>query len=157
MVLPPNMVVRETLQDLLGRDIELTPTDPWAPTLRDPGAVAVYVNDGFRPSALIACSLELAAAFSASIALVPAASVEESVAEGRLTKELEENLSEVLNVLVGFFNRQHAPHVKLHEVYPPGSPAPVEVARRLRMLGDRSDLTLTVHGYGGGQLSIVVP
>lgn len=156
VVLPPNMIVRDTLQDLLGRDIELSPTDPWAPALRDPGAVAVYVNDGFRASALVACSLELAAALAASIALIPAAVAEESVQEGRLSADLAENLFEVLNVLAGLFNRQHAPHVKLHEVYPPGKPAPVEVAGRLRMLGERSDLAISVHGYGSGRLSIVV-
>jgi len=155
-VLPPNMVVRDTMQDLLGRDVQVAVADPWAPTLTEPGTVAIYVNDGYRLSALISCDLPLSAALSSSIALIPAKTAADIVKEGRLPHDMEENLYEVLNVLASLFNRQHAPHVKLYQVHYPGDVAPVDVSSRLRQYGDRSDLTMTVSGYGSGRFSIVL-
>ena len=86
--LPPNMVVRDILLDMLGRDVKVGPSEPWAPSVRDLGAVAVYVDDGMRLRALISCSLELAVALAAAIALIPAKAAMECVKEGQLTEDM---------------------------------------------------------------------
>lgn len=154
--LPPAMVVRDALQNMLGRDVQVAPSEPWAPTLRDPGAVAVYVDDGSRLRALICCNLELSVALSASIALIPAKTAASIVEEGWLTNDMAENLNEVLNILAALFNRSNRVHVKLYELHVPGELPSADLTAHLRAFGKRSDLTLKVAGYGGGHMSIVL-
>ncbi len=155
-VLPPNMVVRDMLQDMLGRDVQVSPADPWTPTPQRKAAVAVYVNDSVRLSAVIAIDMPLAASLSASIALIPAKTAEEIAVEGELPDDMVENLNEVLNILGGMFNRKHSPHVRLFQLHAPGFPPPTDISAALRRLGNRSDLRVSVNGYGSGLLSIVL-
>lgn len=154
--LPPTMVVRDMLLDMLGRDVTVGPSEPWAPSLHDSGAVAAYVDDGFRLRALICCNLELSVALGASIALIPPKTAGRSVEEGRLTEDMAGNLNEVLNILAAVFNRQHGPHVRLYALYVPGEPPPADLSAQLRLLGKREDLKIEVGGYGGGRLSLVL-
>jgi hypothetical protein len=141
---------------MLGRDITVAPAEPWAPTLHDLGAVAVYVDDGCRLRALICCNLELSVALGASIALIPAKMAANSVDDQRLTQDMAENLHEVLNILASLFNPPNAPHVRLHALHLPGEPPPADLSARLRAWGARVDLQIEVDGYGGGRLSLVL-
>lgn len=154
--LPPNMIVRDMLMDTLGRDVKVGPSEPWSPSLHDPGAVAVYVDDGMRLRALISCNLELSVALGASIALIPAKSAAECVTERQLTDDMVENLNEVLNIMAALFNRPDTPHVKLYALHVPGKPVPADLAGQLRTFGKRTDLKIDVAGYGGGRLSLVL-
>jgi hypothetical protein len=154
--LPPNMVVRNMLEDMLGRDVKVAPSDPWAPTLRDPGAIAVYVDDGIRLRALISCNLELSIALSAAIGLIPAKTAAGCLEEGRLTTDMAENLNEVLNIMASLFNPPDGPHVKLYALHVPGTPPPADLSEQLKMFGKREDLKIEVAGYGGGRLSLVL-
>ena len=154
--LQPNMVVRDILLDMLGRDVKVGPSEPWAPSARDLVAVAVYVDDGMRLRALISCSLELSVALAAAIALIPAKAAVECVKEGRLTEDMVENLNEVLNIMAALFNRPNKPHVKLYALHVPGSPPPDDLSGQLRAFGKRSDLKVEVVGYGSGRLSLVI-
>lgn len=154
--LPPNMVIRDILLDMLGRDVKVGPSEPWAPSVRDPGAVAVYVDDGMRLRALISCSLELSVALGAAIALIPAKAAAECITEGRLTEDMVENLNEVLNIMATLFNRPDKPHVKLYALHVPGTAPPAELAVQLRTFGKRSDLRIEVAGYGSGRFSLVL-
>ena len=154
--IPPAMIVRDMLLDMLGRDVTVAPSEPWAPTVSDPGAVAVYVDDHCRLRALIACDLELSVALSASIALIPARIAKECVEEGRLTYDMAENLNEVLNILAAMFNPKNGPHVKLYALHVPGEAPPADLLAQLRVYGMRQDLKIEVAGYGGGRLSLVL-
>jgi hypothetical protein len=150
------MVVRDMLLDILGRDVKVAPSKPWAPALRDPGAVAVYVDDGMRLRALISCNLELSVALSASIALIPAKTAAACVEDGRLTADMTENLNEVLNILAALFNTPDGPHVKLYALHVPGRQPPADVSGQLRTFGKRADLMIEVAGYGSGHMSLVL-
>jgi hypothetical protein len=154
--LPPTMAVRDTLLDMLGRDVTVAPSEPWAPSLRDVGAMAVYVDDSLRLRSLICCNLELSVALGASIALIPAAIAAASVEEGRLSQDMAENLNEVLNIFAALFNRPNTPHVRLFAVHLPGVPPPADLSAHARALGKREDLHVEVAGYGGGRLSLVL-
>ena len=153
---PPLKVVRDTLMDMLGRDVQVVPSEPWSPTVSDPGAVAVYVDDRDRLGALISCDLSLSAALGACIALIPARTAAGCVEEGRLTDDMTENLNEVLNILAGLFNLSDRPHVKLYALHVPGELPPADLCARLREYGMRDDLTIDVAGYGGGRVSLVL-
>jgi hypothetical protein len=153
----PNLKgLRDTLLDMLGRDVQITPSEPWAPTLRDPGAVAVYIDDGWQPRAFISCCLPLSVALGASLALIPAQAAAGCLESGRLTEDLAENLNEVLNILAALFNLPDRPHLKLSAVHLPGSPPPVDISARLRAFGKREDVRIDVAGYGDGRLSVVL-
>jgi hypothetical protein len=154
--LPPTMAVRDMLLDMLGRDVTVAPSEPWAPTLSDPGAVAAYIDDESRLRALISCDLELAVALGSSIALIPAKTAANSVEEGRMTPDMADNLSEVLNIFSALFNRPSWPHVRLYLVYLPGEPPPADLSAQARLLGKREDLKIEVSGYGSGRLSLVI-
>lgn len=155
-VLPRTKLLRDMLMDMLGRDIHVSPSDPWAPTIRDPGTVAVYVDDAWRARAFISCSLTLSVALGASLALVPAKTAEASVTEGRLSEDLAENLNEVLNILSALFNLPEKPHLKLFATHLPGAPPPIDICAQLRAFGKREDLNIEVAGYGSGRLSVVL-
>lgn len=154
--LPSTMAVREMLMDMLGRDVTVSPSKPWAPSPGDPGAVAVYLDDGMRLRALIACNLELSVALGASIALIPAKAAAECVAEGRLTADMTENLNEVLNILAALFNLPDGPHVKLYALHDPGTKPPEDISGQLRTYGKRADLKVEVAGYASGRFSLVL-
>ncbi len=154
--LPSTMAVREMLMDMLGRDVTVSPSKPWAPSPGDPGAVAVYLDDGMRLRALVACNLELSVALGASIALIPKKAAAECVSEGRLTEDMIENLNEVVNILAALFNLPDGPHVKLYALHVPGMPPPTDISAQLRTYGKREDLKVEVAGYPSGRLSLVL-
>ena len=154
--LPPVKALRDLLMALLGRDVQVAPSDPWSPTVSDPGAVAVYVDDGALLRALICCDLSLSVALAASIALIPARTAAGCVQERRLTDDMAENLGEVLNILATLFNLSDGPHIRLSASHVPGEPPPADLSAHLRACGTREDLTIEVAGYGGGRLSLVL-
>jgi hypothetical protein len=155
-VLPHTKNLRDMLMDMLGRDVHVGPSGPWAPSQREPGAVAVYIDDGWQPRAFISCCLPLSVALSASLALIPAQAAQSCVEEGQLSDDLAENLHEVLNILSALFNLPERPHLRLSTVHTPGSPPPPDVSAQLRVFGKREDLKIDVAGYGSGRLSLVL-
>ena len=152
---PPIMVLRDILLDMLGRDVQVAPSKPWSPTPKDPGAVAVYVDDNTRLAGLICCNLSLAVALGASIALIPAKTAAGCLETGRLTNDMAENLNEVLNILASIFNLADRTHVKLYALHVPGDQPPADLTAQLRAFGKREDLKITVAGYGSGLMSMV--
>jgi hypothetical protein len=154
--LPHTKSVRDMLLDMLGRDVQVGQSDPWAPTPRDLGAVAVYVDDRTQMRALVTCNLRLAAGLGASIALIPPETADACVEDRRLTDGMGENLGEVFNILTALFNVPERPHLKMYAVHLPGELPAADVSASLRAFGKRSDLEVTVAGYGTGKLSIVL-
>ncbi|WP_183094875.1 hypothetical protein [Nocardioides stalactiti] len=154
--LPQPKQVRDLLVDLLGRDVTLSPTKPFAPGPDTPASVAVYVNDSLQIRALIACDLPFSAYAGAAIALVPPGAAADAVADGKLTDPLAENLYEVLNIAASTFNVDGSDHLKLHQLHPAGPPLDPMVRIQTLTLGRREDLSVDVAGYGGGLLSIVL-
>ncbi|MGV8847099.1 MAG: hypothetical protein ACOH1Y_15815 [Propionicimonas sp.] len=154
--LPALKSLKDLLRDLLGRDVQLALSDRWSPKAHEPVTVAVYIHDRSDLSALICCDLPLSIALAASIALVPARTAAECLEDGQLTNDLGENMYEVLNILASLFNAAGRPHVKLDSVHGPGQIPPSDVVALLGAFGRREDVTITVAGYGGGQMSIVL-
>ena len=109
--LPQPKQVRDLLADLLGRDVTLSPTTPFAPGPDTPASVAVYVDDQLRICALIACDLTFSAHAGAAIGLVPVGGAEAAIEDGKLTDTLGENLYEVLNIAASMFNVPGADHL----------------------------------------------
>lgn len=154
--LPQPKQLRDLLGDLLGREVTLSPTTPFAPGPDTPASVAVYVDDSLRICALIACDLTFSAHAGAAIGLVPVGGAEAAIEDGKLTDTLAENLYEVLNIAASVFNMPGADHLKLHALHPAGPPLDPMIRIQTLTLGRREDLLVDINGYGSGALSVVL-
>lgn len=154
--LPVPKQIKDLLEGVLGRDITLSPSAPFAPGPKAPASVAVYVDDSLRITALIACDLRFSAYAAAALGLIPIGGAEAAVESGGLTETLAENLYEVLNIAASMFNEPGAEHLRLHELHPAGEALPPMVRAQALTLGRREDSTIDIAGYGKGQLSIVM-
>lgn len=155
--LPPARDVRELLEGLLGRGVDVTTggamVDPAAGAL-----VGVYVDRLLRLRALVLMDVPLAAHVGAALGLVPARTAAEAAELGALPPALAENAGEVLNVTASLFNAEGAPHVRLDTIYEaPDQPLPADVAQWVHAYVRRVDLTVEVDGYGAGAWSLLVP
>lgn len=154
--LPAPKEIRDLLAELLGRQVEITTAAPLAPGPKSPATFAVYVDDYLRVSALLVLDVALSAYAGAAIGLVPRNVADNSIKWSVLPPLLEENLREVLNVTVGLFHVGDADHLRLHVVHPAGGAVPQDVLARALTLGQRTDVTVDVAGYGRGALSVVL-
>jgi hypothetical protein len=152
--LPSRHSVRNLIEDLVGRDIELA--DGLPPQSKSTNVVAVYVTDRLAVSAIAVIDLEGAARLGGALAMVPRGAVDDAIAERELTPALKDNCYEVMNVLSAVFNVRGAPHVRLYEMYGPGTNIPADVAALAGTTGSRMDVKLNISGYGSGLLSIIV-
>jgi hypothetical protein len=152
--LPTRHAVRNSISDLIGRDVDLKDGVP--PVSKTTNVVAVYVTDRLATSALAIIDLECAARMGGALGMVPRISVDESIAARDLTPTLHDNCYEVLNVLSAVFNAPNAPHVRLYEMYGLKDALPGDVAALGAVAVSRMDVTLQIAGYWPGTLSIVV-
>jgi hypothetical protein len=154
--LPQPKQLKDLLTELLGRDVTLSPTTPYAPGVDEALSVAQYVDDYLNVVAVIACDLPLSAYAGAAIGLVPPGGADQVVTDGRLTDTLAENLYEVLNIGASVFNVAGSDHVRLHALHPAGPPSDPQLRLRVLTLGRREDLSVEIAGYGAGRLSVVL-
>jgi hypothetical protein len=152
--MPNRHAVRNTIQDLIGRDVDLS--DGMPPEAKSTNVVAVYVTDKLAMSAISVVDLECAARLGGSLGMIPRGVVDEAIKARELPTGLEENCYEVLNVLAAVFNLPNAPHVRLYQMFPPNAVLPPDIAAFAATMGSRMDVELKIAGYGNGLLSIVV-
>ena len=152
--MPNRHSVRNTIQDLIGRDVDLS--DGLPPESKSTNVVAVYVTDKLATSAVAVVDLECAARLGGSLGMVPRMVVDEAIKARELPTTLEENCYEVLNVMAAVFNLPNAPHVRLYEMYGPNASLPTDVAALAHALGQRLDVVLSIAGYGDVRLSVIV-
>ena len=155
--LPPNKAVKDVFEDLLGRDVTVSPSNDRTPVGPEHLTMeAVYVDDQMKMRAVIVTDLALTAYAAAALGLVPPAGAEAAIEDGELSESLIDNISEVFNIMAGLFNREGAPHVRLYAWYPPGDPAPSDVAELTAAFIGRNDLDVDIAGYGAGQIGLVI-
>jgi hypothetical protein len=156
-LLPAPVVVRNLLEDLLGRDVDVDPADPVLAGDLPTTIVAMYVDDVGRLGAVIALDLPLAAYCGAALGLMPAGAAEDCIEDKVLSPTLAENVAELFNVMSSLLNRDGSVHLRLERVYlPDESSLPNDVRAHLLALGRRLDLTVDVARYGHGRLSIAL-
>lgn len=156
--LPTAVEVRELLEGMLGRDIEMAIVGDKV-TPDSPGCVVgEYVDVMGKVHAVIAADLNTAAYMGAAIALVPAGGAEASVEDGFLSDTLRENFGEVLNVMGSLFNKDDSIHLKLEGVFDSAQVAvPSTAARLMSGFGPSLSTNTEVKGYGKGLLSVLLP
>lgn len=153
---PAPKAVRDLLRDLLDRNVEVGLADPYAPEPGERHTLAVYVDDALHTAAVAVADLPFSAHAGAAIGLVPPPGAEVAIEERELSPMLAENLHEVLDICASLLNDVGLPHLRLHQVFAPGAAAPADLGTYARVLGRRLDLQVTIAGYGGGRLSLVL-
>ncbi|GAA0814378.1 hypothetical protein Sya03_14060 [Spirilliplanes yamanashiensis] len=152
-VIPASLAVRNLFEDLLGREVTVSPGMPMERADLDKAVVAIFTERS-QIAAVLGMDLSLAANAGAALGLLPAGAAEDAIDEKTLTPVLAENVAELCNVLTSLLNREGAPHVKLHQVVVPGQALPSDAAAHLLALGRRLDLVVEVARYGKGRFAL---
>jgi hypothetical protein len=153
-VLPGSLAVRNLFEDLLGREVTVSPGEPISAPEVALTTSAIFTDNGQKIYAVMGLTLSLAANAGAALGLLPAGAAEDSIDEKQLFPNLAENVFELCNVFTSLLNREGAPHVKLHQVIYPNQELPADARAVLLALGRRLDLTVEVNRYGKGKLSL---
>ena len=153
-VIPGSHLVRNLFEDLLGRDVTVSPGDPISQADLATATVAIYTDSSQQIYGVVGMQLSLAANVGAALGLVPAGAAEDSIDEKTLFPNLAENVGELCNVLTSLLNRDGGPHVKLYQVVYPGMDLPGDARAHLLALGRRLDLMIEVSRYGKGKFSL---
>jgi len=153
-LLPGNVAVRHLFEDLLGREVTVSPGDPLSADEVTTSLVAIFTDSSQQIYAVLGMQLSLAAHAGAALGLLPAGAAEDSIDEKKLFPNLAENVFELCNVLTSLLNREGGPRVKLYQVIYPGDPIPNDARAHLLALGRRVDLKVEVNRYGGGKFSL---
>lgn len=154
--LPTVKAVHDLLNDLFGRDVEIAARAVLTPELPPNASVGVYRDDAKNTVAVVTADLALAAYMAAGLALTSKDDAEELVAKGVLPDGFAETTHEILNIMGSLFNAPALPHVRLYAMHRPGEPVPPLAASFATATGQRLDLTVTIPGYGSGELALVL-
>ncbi|WP_375493199.1 hypothetical protein [uncultured Jatrophihabitans sp.] len=152
---PSAKEVRDLLNDLLGRDVEIQASDAWAPLPSDVPAAAEFVDDHLQLQVVVVLDLALATYIGACIGLIPAGGAQDMVAEKSPSEMVMSNCYEVLNILTSVFNKPDNPHVRITNFHRPGAALPADVAQIAGRPAGRLDLAVDISGYGKGRLGLV--
>ncbi|MBB2945845.1 hypothetical protein FB565_005603 [Actinoplanes lutulentus] len=155
-VLPGSLAVRNLFEDLLGREVVVSPGDPLSAEEIKTATVAIFTEPSQKIYAVMGMQLSLAANAGAALGLLPAGAAEDSIDEKQLFPNLAENVFELCNVFTSLLNREGQPHLKLYQVIYPGMELPGDARAILLALGRRLDLMCEVNRYGKGKLSLSV-
>ena len=153
-VLPGTPAVRNLFEDLLGREVTVSPGDPLSADEIATSTVAIFTDNSQQIYGVIGMDLSLSANAGAALGLLPAGAAEDSIDEKKLFPNLAENVFELCNVMTSLLNREGAPHIKMYQVVYPGDPLPADARAHLMALGRRVDLTIEVNRYGKGKFSL---
>jgi hypothetical protein len=155
MALPTNQSVKELFEGLLGRDVTLSYGRRVDMQARPGPITGVYVDDRNQLTTVVLMDFRLTANAGAALGLVPPGGAAAAVEDAVLPDSLQENASELLNVLAGTINEFSDVHQRLYHVHRPGEALPADVVPWTITLTGRLDVTVTPKGYAGGELSIV--
>ena len=156
MALPSTKRLRDLLEAQVDREVHVQPTVAASPTL--PGlSFGIYVAGRLATHAIAVLDLAGAVYLGAARALVPVNVAATAVQERRLSPLLATNVRALLEQWSELFVLPPgSPPVRLYQAVLPGETAPADVVSLAAAPGRRLDLTVSVHGYGDGGLSLVL-
>ncbi len=143
--------IAKTLTLLLGKDVSVA---AGTPITTSPKIAGAYIDPQGQLGALGLVDLPLASYSGAALTMIPCNMATTNINAGKLSDEIRDNLQEVFNVMVAFFNQGDVPHIRFSEMHitPPALPGDIDA-----LLGgavQHADLDVDISGYGGGKLSL---
>lgn len=154
--LPPVKDVRDLLESLLGRDVEVKDGPVWIPPAGEKIIVAEFIDDAGALATIGLVDLSAGAYIGAAMGLLPPGGAQDMAKEGALSPVVNENLYETMNIACSLFNLPGQPHVKIGTMHQPGAALPDAVAAAVNKPTGRMDLAIKVSGYGEGRFSLIV-
>lgn len=151
LALPAPSAVARVLRDLFGKAVGPKKGAPMPASVQ--ACTGTYVDDSGAVVAVCICDLALSASMGAALALIPVTVAADAASKGSFPDEIFDNLREVLNILAGIFE---GTHVRLRDSSPPSTALPPAVGNVLIQPRMRLDLELTLAGYAGGRLSLLL-
>ena len=154
VTLPAPKAVKDMLEAMLGRDVDVALGDPVA--VQSCAALGVFHTDLGQLSSVVLTDLPLAAYLGTSIALIPAGGAEAAIEDGALSPAVFENVCELLNVFASVLNEHSDTHQRLVSTSPGVIGASGDAVELAAHPANRLDLTVTVSRYGTGSWSVVL-
>lgn len=152
--LPSRHSVRQLLEDLLGRDVEVADGRPVA--ARTTNVTGLYVTARLATAAITVVDLGGAARIGGAIGGIGRAVVEESVGRRELTPALLAAAERALGGLAAAFTGSQPARIRLYQMYAPNDVVPADAAGLAGSARNRMDISVRIAGYGPAQISIVV-
>jgi hypothetical protein len=155
--MPIQEVVRDFFVDLLGKGAAVEQAKPFDITPESDGlTVAIYNDDRGRLAAVAVAELLLAAGSGAALALVPATVLDDVKRENVLPESLADNFREIVNIFAGVLNGLNSPHLELADLIVLPAELPTPVWEVIRNPTNQRWYDVTVEGYGGGKIALLV-
>ncbi len=148
---PGHSEISDTLSLLLNKGVSVTNGSSVATSAKIAGT---YIDQQEKFGALSLMDLPLGSFTGAALTMIPCATAKASIQTGNLSDEIRENLQEVFNIMVAFFNQGNVPHIRFFELHttPPGWPD--EIDAFLTAAVQHADLDVDIPGYGAGKMSL---
>lgn len=143
--------ISTTLSLLLNKGVSVAEGAPVDTSQMIAGA---YIDQQGQLGALGLVDLPLASYTGAALTMIPCDMATSHINAGKLSDEIRENLQEVFNVMVAFFNKGDVPHIRFSEMHITPPALPDDIATLLSGDLQRIDVDVDVSGYGAGKMSL---
>jgi two-component system chemotaxis response regulator CheY len=153
--LPKPAQVGAVLEELLRRASNASLVPPAPPTSPRQIVAEYQTADDGSLAACVLCDLPFAIRAGAALTLVPRGAAEEAIQSKTVEDTIGENFREVLNVMARFLDHGGACRVHLDRVHMPGETLDAALMAHLSKPKARLDLSVDIHGYGKGSLTLI--
>ena len=147
--------VEELLSSLVGMDVQVEESDAKNDAI-DSGFVASYKNDTGEVDSFCLCDLAFSNSAGAALARIPNGFASDSTKAGECPENVQENLSEVLNVFSVLARGDRNIRLLLGTIYTPSCELSDEAKDKFSKCTQKS-WKVTISGYDSGLLSLSLP
>lgn len=152
---PQEKDVKQMLGMLCGDDLGVDPGEPLATDAGSKNMVAVFINDEGVPVTACCCDLQFAAYSGSALSRIPRGGAEDAAKSGDISEMMRGNLHEIMNICSKLFMTEESPHLKLDGLYDSPDSLPEAVRSMLASVAGRTDLKVSIPGYGEGNISFL--
>ncbi len=139
---------------VLGMLLNKPVTAATAQPLSNPSIAGTYIDRKGDIGALCLVDVAFAAYAGAALTMIPCDVANDEIRTRRLSSEILENLQEVFNVMVAFFNQGDVPHIRFADMLTTPAEFPADFDNLDHGGARRVDLGVTIEGYGAGAMCL---
>ncbi len=107
------------------------------------------------PVTACCCDLPFAAYSGAALSMIPRGGAEDAAKSGDLSEMMRGNLHEIMNICSRLFITDATPHLKLDALYDNPDALPEAARSMVATATGRTDLKISIPGYGEGNISFL--
>lgn len=149
---PP--IIEHLLSGLLGRKVTATKSAPMNLKLKAPRVCGVYRDKETPITCLCVFDLPLSVYAAGAMLSFPGCTINDSLRAGKIDEVLIDTVNEILNICAQLFNDYS--HQVFQRLYTESDRLPDDATSVLATPAGRLDLTVSVTGYGSGQMALLI-